>query len=135
MLIQSPVLISERHDTSSNIRNLLSSASSLYLKPVLMKYYKSKESLLHWILIRGVTSWIRIFSSHMNCHECDIHDGVMHFLGCGGCFQIGLLHTLSPVYGHQWRLRYGILRCFFILRSSSGHICVSDIICNKGIHF
>ena len=56
MLSLSHVVMSERHDTCRNIRNLLSSASSLYLKPFLTKSSMRRYLFFCWSLSRVVTS-------------------------------------------------------------------------------
>ena len=73
----------------SNIRNMFSYYSLLSLKPILINSSIIKESFFSWSSIRGVPSWIRMLSCHINCHKFEIHEGLVYFLGCGIYFNEG----------------------------------------------
>ena len=53
MLSLSPVVVSDRHDNCINIWNILSSASSLSMKPVLIKSSMTRESSFPLVFDKG----------------------------------------------------------------------------------
>ena len=117
----SPVVMSDRHYTCRKIWNLFNSTSLFSLKHVPMK------SSMSMGLIRGVPSWIRMLLYYMKLHDCDIHDGFMHFFILWWLFSKSVPpHSISSLWALVASRIWDPVMLFYC-QKISGRVCVSTL--------